>query len=246
MKKTLFFIGCLFFAGLLGFLIMVQQKSPQILDLYKRQYAFPVMSYQSVNQPLGSGVILYHVRFGLLPVRHQVGQMLLRLEPNDTRIIMRDVAVFVSDTLRAKYGHQLPSHLNAYQPARDIFLKPLDTLAFLGIDTWRGDVAISVKKENKTARVRVAFGHKDRTQAVVQMTVAMTGQDDALFGFLNAPIENVDIQINDARLLQSFAVYAQSAEELSSAAAAVQPAQPFRWHKTYANPGASVRSLLSF
>ncbi|MDD3669341.1 MAG: hypothetical protein PHX68_03605, partial [Alphaproteobacteria bacterium] len=246
MKKTLFLIGCLFFAALLAFLMTERQRSERLLDAYKRQYAFPVMSYQSAGQPLGGGLILHQVRFGLLPAQHRVGQMLLRFDADGTQVVLRDVVVSVSDTLRAKYGHHLPEHFKAYRAPRDIFLKPLDTLAFLGIDAWRGDVRIRVEKAGKSARVRIEFWQQNLPQASVRLNVAAPAQSDHVFGFLTAPVQSVDIQIDDARLLQAFVAAAPTMGVPEAQAAAAGPSQPFRFSRAYPDSDASVQSLVSF
>ncbi|MBO7257730.1 MAG: hypothetical protein J6V11_02195, partial [Alphaproteobacteria bacterium] len=110
------------------------------------------LSYRSKQLPLfGGGLLFYQVRFKDIPFDHFVDKMSLTVNGTDIKVSLQGVRFRIEDALRAKMD--LEQSFKTYVPYEHVFLRPLETLALVGVNEVVLTDSFSLQKDGLSRRV---------------------------------------------------------------------------------------------
>ena len=128
------------------------------LDALMHQYNNTValseqdLSYRSKQLPLfGGGILFYQVRFKDIPFDHLVDKMSLTINGTDVKVSLQGVRFRIEDALRAKMD--LEHSFKTYVPYEHVFLRPLETLALVGVNEVVLTASFSLQKDGLSRHV---------------------------------------------------------------------------------------------
>lgn len=206
---AVFLLCLLAVAGGIWFAVHQGRTERAVAQLNAR-YAPEGMAYQAAERPLsGAGVLFYQVSFPTLPVRHRADKLLVAAADERLSLRATDVRINVAETLRDAYGSALPQRLQSYRLPQDTLMRPLETLALLGVDVWRADVRIQA--EYALPHTRVYLDIRQGRELLLQATLLMDVPAEAfrkMWGFASGKLVEASIVIENQRLLQAYAATA--------------------------------------
>lgn len=161
------------------------------------------ISYRSRQLPLlGGGLLFYQVHFKDIPFPHTIDKMSLSISGDDIKIGLTGVRFSVDDALRAK-SKDLITSLKNYTPYRDVFTKPLETLALVGVNDLQFNASFILKKDGLSRQVLgeiidKKFGHvlfdfyiPSEMDKISPSELAQMPLLDGTFSFNNEELSNI-------------------------------------------------------
>lgn len=141
---TLFFFGCI--------VLYHQEKTDTVLKQFLKTYHIKKSDIQFRTAQLsffGNGLIFYRVRLPELRLTHKIDKVIVQTKENLINIQLIGVEIDVIDTLRRLHGVHVLSALASYRPFEDALIKPLESLALMGIDCVKLNAVLSFEPFKK-------------------------------------------------------------------------------------------------
>ena len=180
-----------------------------LLAQYQRTCPFSAreMTYRSASRVLlGQGVVLYQPTFPGLPLKMKTDRVNLKKKGNEIILRFWNVEANISETLRMRDGNVLPDTFRQFAVPDDFFLKPLETLALLNRDVFKGNAELHLRFQGKNVSLTLLIEQSGRPVLTVN-TVVWNIPDNRLWGWVNGMIQSADIQINSQSLLSAVGGY---------------------------------------
>ena len=91
------------------------------------------------------------MRFKDIPFTHSIDKMSLSVNATDVKVSLQGVRFRIDDALKVKMD--LEQSLKTYVPYEHVFTRPLETLAFAGVNDVYFDTSFSLQKDGLSRRV---------------------------------------------------------------------------------------------
>ncbi len=198
---------------LIGFFIYQQARTKRaVLDFFKIYHIQEKdISYQNVSHSfLGNNLIFYKVTFPVLSIDHRIEKIIISKVGKDLNIKVIGADVNIINSLRRLYNIKILEELATYNPATDIFQKPLQTMALANIDSAKFNLTMRASQQKKQMLFN---GHLSLSQiADIDFSVLLTPKKTAegVLYFLNGKIKPLQASIKDAGFFARYDQYLES------------------------------------
>ena len=186
-----------------------EDRATDLLNQYQRISPFSAreMTYRSSSRTLlGYGVILYYPEFPSLPLKMKTDRLNLKKKGNELVVRFWNVEVDIAETLRMRDGKLLPDTFRQFTAPDDFFLKPLETLALLNRDVFKGNVELRLRFQGQNVALTLVI--EQGAQPVLTIdTVIWNVPDNRLWGWVGGVVRSADIKINSQPLLNAVSRY---------------------------------------
>lgn len=101
------------------------------------------ITYSSIAAPMWSdGVILYQVQLPKAKTPHTIDKIIVHKKENQITLRALNISLNMTEILRQQNPLVLKQQLFSYQPMKDVLKRPLESLAFCGLDTVQSDLTV--------------------------------------------------------------------------------------------------------
>lgn len=211
MKRFIFgFIAILGVLALLVYIGITQSNTNDLLLKYRRQAPFSghEMTYHYVGKPwFGKGLIFYRPQFPTLPLHLSLDRIKVVFSPLERNISLSGLTIQIAKTLQDR--NDLLISLKSFQGPNDFLTKPLEGLALLGIDTFKGDVHIHFLKQQDLTYLSIQFFQRKKLILEIKTTFS-SPLNPELWGWIATPIQKGTITLFSPNILDKVDFYYRS------------------------------------
>ena len=204
-----FFVALFCLFSLIVTAWLYEWETPDMVARYRQSMPFSAreMTYQSAGRSLfGDGVVLYRPKFPTLPLRLRIDRLNLRQSPGETIARFSGVDVDIAGSLLDRDGQMLSETLRYFVVPDDFFLKPLESLALLSRDTFKGTLEFRLRPQGKNTALTLKVIQNDRLILMVD-TLVQNVPDRGLWGWVGGTVQSARVQVLDTKLLSAVVGY---------------------------------------
>ena len=213
MLHKILFSGLILSAALVG---MVFHHFSQTSDLLKKYNKFGLVQsdikFEKVEKAWGEqGLIFYRVQFPFINLPIRADKMKIHLSDEGMKLQLNNAHINVTEGLNKIYGSQIMNNLKTYVPYKDFLSKTLTSMALMGIDEFKGDIAVNTfYSDLKTMNFDIEMNQNQ--QSTIQMSgtihIPIVGAHQ-ISDLWNGEVNSSEIKIKES-LFKNYVNYAKS------------------------------------
>lgn len=158
----------------------------------------------------GNGLIFYRVQLPQLALTHKIDKVIIHSEGDGVNVQLIGVEVDVIDTLRRSHGIYVTDALETYQPFKEALIKPLESLALMGIDKVKLNAVFSFEPFNKVVVINgkiTAPRLADIYFSFPLLRQRDTGYQKSLVYSFYGTIEDIFFEVRDRGIFKKYRDY---------------------------------------
>ena len=213
MLHKILFSGLILLVALVG---MVFHHFSQTSDLLKKYSKFGLVQsdikFEKVERSWGEqGLIFYQVQFPFINFPVQADKMKIHLSDAGMKLQLNNATINVTEGLNNIYGSKIMNNLNTYVPYKDFLNKILTSMALMGVDEFKGDIAVNTfYSDLKTMNFDIEMNQNQ--QSTIQMSgtihIPIVGAHQ-ISDLWNGEIDSSEIKVKES-LFKNYVNYAKS------------------------------------
>lgn len=159
---------------------------------------------------LGDGLIFYRVQLPQLALTHKIDKVIIQTEAAGVNVQLIGVEVDVIDTLRRSHGIYITNTLETYQPFKEALIKPLESLALMGIDKVKLNAVFSFEPFKKVIVINGKITAPQLADIYFSFPLSRridTGYQKSLVYAFYGTIEDIFFEIRDRGIFKKYRDY---------------------------------------
>ncbi len=218
--KHFTFLFCFILTLSIGilYLIYYQAETDNILSIYQKELSLSEqeLSYKTVSRSWsGNGLVFHQPVFSKIPIRMQTDRLGISLSKQEISFRLSGLIADIAKTLTEQKNQNLVPIFQSFNPPNDFLMKPLETMALLKQDIFKGNLEIILHPQNNLIRfqARLIRNQKEIIRFQAFLAPINTNKKITLSNWISYPFDKGNVLISDIELLKAVAGYYQSIQK---------------------------------